>query len=571
MAVVVVATGGCRNKPERQYRTAELLLAEGKPALAAAEYGRIVQNHPRHAKAVDALFKLGYIHRVHTNQPDRAIRYYRALADQYPKSRYADDALLWLSHLGRSGKNVALARQAAADLETYHSDNPSSCARAQVQLALALLEAGDREVTKVCETILKRYPDQPGQCAQAQLILARAAERIDKDRDAAVKQYEAVVADYPNSTSAAEAKRGIGLNLYALQAAGSSRKPPSTEGPPRKKLVTGVPPFAQGPQPGIQLLTLEALRSLLKQSGTDTDVNTLMAVSGAAFQFVYDPQNPRMGAAVFATNPFETAASSFGYAARPDWGSTAEEAMLSLCQTLDRNRPALVPYSKLGWVIVVGYDQGKRQFTYLRPGAAGHRAQSFDDFATRWQEAGEEGGGALRSFYQFGLGPRQDKEKPPPVRLVRKAASLGVSLLHRDSVFGAPAGLAAYGALSADLDPGGSGALPERAAGLADWGKEPLSVLRTARHSAATFFAGKAQSLPEPDRTSAQAAAATYQELEAKLAELQRTLPTLPEGGAPGAPQPEWAAAAAASGEIVAEAMVLENRAAEHLAALAAE
>ena len=173
LALVVVTTAGCRNKPERRYRTAELLLAEGKPELAAAEYGRIVQNHPRHAKAVDSLFKLGYIHRVHTNQPDRAIGYYRALADQYPKSRYADDALLWLSHLGRSGKDVALARQAATDLETYHSDDPSSCARAQVQLALALLETGDREVTKVCETVLKRYPDQAGQCAQAQLILAR--------------------------------------------------------------------------------------------------------------------------------------------------------------------------------------------------------------------------------------------------------------------------------------------------------------------------------------------------------------------------------------------------------------
>jgi hypothetical protein len=421
---------------------------------------------------------------------------------------------------------------------------------------------------QVGRKILRTYPDQPSQCAQAQLILAQAAERIGKDSEAAVKQYEAVVAKYPNTTSAVEAKQRIGWIYYGAKQAEPPKKP-SGQPPPRRKLVSGVPPFAQGPQAGIQLLTMEALRSLLKQSGTDTDVNTLMALSGAAFQFVYDPSNPGMGAAVFASNPFEVVAGSFGYSARPDSSSTAEEAMLSLCQTLDRDRPAVVPYSKLGWVIVIGYDQGKKQFMYLRPGAAGHRAESFDEFAARWKAAGEEAGGVLGSFYQFGLGPQQ--EKPQVAQLVREAASRGASLYHRTSVFGAPAGLVAYEALATDLDLQGSDALPEDAGALATWGREPLSVLRTARRAAAEFLAAKADALPEPMRSNAHSASAAYGQLEARLAELQETFPAPPEGVPPGTPQPDYAVAAATSAEIAREAMALDRAAAEHLAALAAQ
>ncbi len=570
-ASAVSFLGGCRGAPERQYRTAELLLAEGKPELAAAEYERIVQNHSRHSLAVDSLFKLGYIYRVHTDEPARAIDYYKKLAETYPRSKYADDALLWLASLGRRTQDIDLVREATTTLETHHADNPSSCARAQVQLALALLDAGKPEVTEVCKAILKRYPDQTYQCAHAQLILARAAQRLDKDQEAAIKQYEAVLAKYPDTMSAVEAKREIGWIYYGAKASEAREKPSDAKPPPRKKVVAGVPPFAQGPQVGIQFLTLDALRSLLKQSGTDTDVNTLMAVSGAAFQFVYDPGNPAMGAAVFATNPFETAASSFGYFARPDSSSTAEDAMVSLCQTLDRDRPALVPYSRLGWVIVVGYDQSARQFIYLRPGAAGHRAESFDEFAGRWKQAGEEGGGVLESFYQFGLGPRQEKEPPQPARLVREAASRGLSLLHRTPVFQAPAGLAAYQALAADLDPQGSDLLPQRAPNIAAWGDEPLSVLRAARRSAAQFFSVKAQALPEPMRSRAQATAAAYNQLEAKLAELQQAFPTVPAEAQPGTPAPQYVASASASARIVREAMGLESAAAEHLATLASE
>jgi tetratricopeptide (TPR) repeat protein len=562
---------GCGGAVKRRYRTAELLLAEGKPELAAAEYERIVQNHARHDAAADALFKLGYICRVHTDEPDRAIEYYRKLAGTYPRSRYADEALLWLASLGRLRGDTALARQAVSDLETHHSDEPGSCAAAQVQLALALLAAGKPEVRAVCETILKGYPDQTHQCAQAQLILARAAQRLDKDQEAAVKQYEAVLAKYPDTMSAVEAKREIGWIYYGTRPAEPKEKPAGAAAP-RKKLIAGVPPFARGPQEGIQFLTLDALRSLLKQSGTDTDINALMAVSGTAFQLVYAPQNPAMGAAAFATNPFETAASTFGYSACPDWSSTPEDAMLSLCQTLDRDRPALLPYSKLGWVVVIGYDQGTKQFIYLRPGAAGQRAESFDDFAARWKQACEEAGGALDPFYQFSLGPRPEKQGPPqPAELVRRAASLGLSLLHRTPVLGAPAGLSAYQALAADLDLQGSDLLPRNASGIALWGKEPLSVLRAGRRSAAQFLSSRAQQLPEPMRGQAQAAAATYQELDAKLGELQAAFPEVPPGARPETPAPDWAASASSSAEIVREAMTLESAAAQHLTALASE
>jgi len=555
LAAGTLLVGGCRSKADKAYRRASLFMAEDKPQLAAQEYEQVVKADPRHPLAGEALFKLGYLYRVPLGDPKRALLYYEHLAQQHPRSTFADDALLWVAYLSRTElKNVAMVRAAVARLENDHSDNPRTCARARVELALALLEARNPEVKQACQEILKRYPDQSRQCAQAQLILARAAETLDRNPAVAIKQLEAVIKKYPDSTSAVEAKQRIGWIYFGVQRAEAGKRPPPTAVPP-PKLISGVPPMTEGSGGGIQLLTLAALRSLLRHRGTDADLDTLLAVSGAAFQFVYDRNNRQTGAAVFAANPFETVAAAYGYAALQGSSGTPEEAMLSLCQALDLNRPAAVPYSPYGWVIVIGYDKKASQFTYLRPGAAGKRAERFDEFARRWKEAASQGSGALLPFYQFSLGPQQSK--PQQADLVRGAAARGRALLQRTSVFGAPAGLPAYQALAEDLQAHASGMLAPDAGDLAAWGGEPLSVQRRARQAAAAFLGGSAGD--------------AYRRLDETLAQLQQAFPRVPEGAQVGTSQPEYTRAAGESARIVREAMDLERAAADDLASLASE
>ncbi len=559
---------GCRSAEQKRYRAAEHILAENKPDLASAEYERFIEDFPKHALAADACYKLAYLRRTHGDDAEGAVAAYQMLADEYGTSRYADDALQWIAWIGRDQADIPRIRDAVRRLETEHADEPGSCARARVQLALALLEAGSEDVKAQCETIQQRYPSQARQCAQAQLILARALEKFDEDGDAAVKQYEKVMKEHPQTTSAVEARQRIGLLFYG-QSQDEPEKPTEAAPPPATKVIEGVPPFALGPETGIQRLTLEALRSLLSHKGVEADMDTLMAVSGIAFQFVYSPSDRMLGVQVFAAQPFETTCAGFGFVARENASETADRAILKLCQALDLDEPVLVPYADQVWVIVTSYDQGSKQLTYLRPGTADTRAAEFDEFSLHWQQAADQWGGALLPYYQLSLGLRQ--RQPATDDLVREGAKRAVSLMARRSVLGAPAGPAAYEALIADLEAHATESIPEDARDLAQWAGSPLVTLRNARRSAASFLDANAGSLPEAAAASAIAAASTYRALDSVLASLQANFPVPPTGADPNTPSPEYAAAALEAVALARDAQALDAQAAGHLALVVAE
>jgi TolA-binding protein len=559
--------GGCRSKVERQYRLAYTLLAENKPELAIAEFSRFVRNHPNDPLAPAAYYQLAFLYRTHVADPQKALEQYAIIADRYPRSEEADDALEWMASIGRGQKDLKLIRDVVARLETRYADRHSACARARIQLALALLDAGSPEAQPVCKSILNRYPDQPNQCAQAQLILGRALEKIGKNQEAAVKQFEQVRKDYPDTTSAVEAQQRIGWIFYRRERseAGKPAKPVALP----KKRVVGVPALVHEEGGGVHRLPLEALAVLLKHRKTDADIDTLMAVSGIAFQFVYDPKQRGMGAGVFATQPLQTTATSFGFVPLESSSSTPEEAMLSLCQTLDRDKPAMVPYGDAEWVVVVGYDQGRKEFIFLRPGK-GESTEKFDEFASRWKVATDQTGGALPSFYQFALGPANAGVSSAD--LVRDAAKRGVSLfLQRTTVFGAPAGTAAYEALISDLDAHAGAPMPADAGDLAAWADEPLNSLRQGRTAAAQFLENSAAGLPAPMSSHARTAAALYRSLAAKLAELHDRFPQPPQSAQTGASYPEYSGAASAAAQTARGALDIDRKAADELSAIASE
>jgi TolA-binding protein len=565
LASGTLLVSGCSDSARRQFLVAEALRLQNKPGLAAKAYDQVVQKHPNHAVTAAAHFELASLYRIHLADPQRALLHYQTIADRYPESTYADNALQWIASMGRAQKNVQLIRTAVNRLEAEHPDSRSGCARARIQLALALLEAGRPETKSVCRSILEKYPDQPNQCAQAQLILGRALEKIDRNDEAAVKQWESVRKNFPETTSAVEAYERIGWFYY-----GRSRSPkgkPTAAALPKRR-IEGVPAFAHEGG-GVQAVTLEALAVLLKHREASADLNTLMAVSGVAFQFVYDPGNRSLGTAVFAENPLQATAESYGFVPLQSSSSTAEEAMLSLCQALDRGKPTMVPHTDGDWVVVIGYDRGSKQFVYLRPGG-GERTQGFDEFARRWKAATDQAGGALKPFHQFALGPRETEATS--TELVRAAARRGAALLlQRSAVFGSSAGVAGYEALVKDLQAHATETVPGDAADLAGWADGPLMALRDSRTAAAQFLEQKAGELPGSMDSHARTAAALYRSLAAKLAELHDGFPRPPQGGQPGAPQPGYRDAALAAARTASDALDIDRKAADQLSSLAGE
>ncbi|MBM3471814.1 MAG: tetratricopeptide repeat protein [Armatimonadetes bacterium] len=564
-ALGTLLVSGCSDRARRQFRIAEALRLQNKPDLAAARYEQLVQKHPNHPVAAAAHFELASLYRIYLADPQKALVHYQTIADRHPRSTYADNALQWIASMGRAAKNVQLIRTAVNRLEAEHPESRSGCARARIQLALALLEAGRPETKSVCQSILEKYPDQPNQCAQAQLILGRAFEKIDKNDEAAVKQWESVRKNFPETTSAVDAYQRIGWFYYAR--GGSPKGKPATAPLPKRR-IDGVPAFAHEGG-GVQAVTLDALAVLLKHRGTSADLNTLMAVSGTAFQFVYDPQNRSLGSAVFADNPLQASASAYGFSSLESSSSTAEEAMLSLCQAVDRGKPTMVPHTDGDWVVVIGYDRGSKQFVYVRPGG-GERTQGFEEFAGRWKAATDQAGGALDSFYQFALGPR--KTEATSADLVRAASRRGVALLlQRPAIFGSPGGTAGYDALVKDLQAHATETVPEDAADLASWADGPLMTLRDSRTAAAQFLEQRAGELPGAMSSHARTAAALYRSLAAKLAQLHDGFPRPPEGAQPGVPQPGYRDAALAAVRMAGEALDTDRKAVDQLSSLAAE
>jgi len=208
VSVLAMTLAGCSTRSQRLYRRAEAFLAQGQVELAAKEYEALVKEFPRDPIADDALYKLAYVHAEEMDKPSLALVDYRWLADKYPSSPYADDALMHVMEIQRTAlHDPAGVKQTCDEICSRFSGRPQLCARAQIGLATAQFDSEQyKPATETAKKLIEDYPKQKRQCAQAALLVARATERMGAGREKAVALYRQVVADYPDTHSAALAK-----------------------------------------------------------------------------------------------------------------------------------------------------------------------------------------------------------------------------------------------------------------------------------------------------------------------------------------------------------------------------
>jgi TolA-binding protein len=525
----VVLLSGCAERADRLYQRAEAFFAQGQYQLAAQEYRRLVIEEPRSRLADNALYKLGYLYREELAAYPQAIQTYQMLVDRYPDSSYVDDSLLWIVHIeGQVLQDIGAVRQTYEMIKTRFPDHVEVASRAHLQVIKTLYLLGQYpQADAEAQTLLDLYPNQASQAAAAVLMRARVAQKINPKPEAAIKLYEQVVSAYPDTLSAAEAKRAIGWVYYGVRSTEMKAQLQAKQRAAR--VVAGVPPFG-GPM-SLRLKPFAALHSLLAQREVAATAEELLAVSGSAFEFVFSPTQPDLTMTLMSRNALGVAAEQYGFGVNVWSAASAEASFASLAQVIGAGRPVMVPEANSGgWMIVVGYRPAEETMLVLTPSATAPATWSRAQFMERWaRSAAGHTACVTGPYFQLSLGERS--QTPEPVSVLRNTARRAVEALGRREVDGVPAGLRAYDALAQQLAELATSGDPRALQLMRRFASVALPSLLADRRAAVRYLTESRQLLSGKDLEQIAAAASTGDQVVVTGQRLQKlllglTLPT---------------------------------------------
>jgi hypothetical protein len=514
--------------------------------------------------ADDAAYKLAYLYREEMNDLPQAIQTYQLLADQYRDSPFANDALLWIMYLqGQKLKDPVAVRQTYELICQRFPEDKDTCARANLQLVKTLVATGDLAGADTeARRLLTLYPGQRRPAAAAILLRARLAGKLNKSPERAVKLYEQLVNTYPDTLSAAEAKREIGWIYYGQH--GRQLQAEHVAMQRAARVIAGVPDPELG-SGSSRTRPFACLRALLAQRGVRVSLEELLAVSGVAFELYYAPDKPRLTLTKLSRNALSDAAEQYGFAVITWSAASADASFAILAQSISQGRPVMVPEDHNGrWLVVTG-QRPAEQLVYLLPGREGRpRAVSQAEFLKLWASSAQGHTACVTGpYFQFSLGDRLSP--PAPEALLRAAAQRGVAAAREGKSAGVAAGLQAYDALADQLVAMASGqGGPQH---LRQWAAEGLPALLADRRAAVAYLTVAAQSVTGGAPGSAGDAARAYQEVVDLGPRLQSALLSLtrPAQGAEPPPDVSWPEAA----QLVRQMRAAEERAVEQLSDLA--
>ncbi|MGC9320158.1 MAG: hypothetical protein ACP5KN_19150, partial [Armatimonadota bacterium] len=201
------------------------------------------------------------------------------------------------------------------------------------------------------------------------------------------------------------------------------------------------------------LQALAALRSVLAHRGERRSLEELVALSGAAFTVIFDPQQPAVGQRTLDESPFEVVAEALGFADNVWSGASAEQAFETVHQALLQGHPVLVRHGSPGrWVVVTGYDMAEQQVSYLPPARDSYATVARGRFLEGWKAASGSGSGVAgaQRYYQFSLGARMESPDEPAV--LQAGVGRAAEVMRLRTVAGAAAGANAWERIGAHLE-----------------------------------------------------------------------------------------------------------------------
>lgn len=566
MALCLLLAPGCSNKAQRLYQRAETFFSQGQPYLAAEDYRHLVMEQPRSPLADDALYKLAYLYREEFNSPSGAIQTYEMLANRYPDSAYADDAFIWILQIqGERLKDAPAVRRTCRTIAERFPDDEKVLASAQLQLVKTLFVTRKyQEADREAQALITAYPQQQRQCSAALLTRARAAEKLGKPGDQqAVKLYEQLVTKYPQTQGAIEAKRAIGWTYYGLKNTELAEAKRAKQRAAR--LMNNVPPPAL--VGALHLKPFAALSALLAQRGIHATPEELLIVSGAAFAFVYDPDDPSATTSRLERGALTAAAEQYGYTTNVWSSPSADGSFASLVQAISGGRPVMVPQTALGnWMIVTGYKPAEERLYVLQPGRTSALVLTREQFLTRWASSARGHTACVTGpYFQLSLGDRIQPPAAPAV--LRNVARRAVEAMSQSESGGAAAGEKAYALLAEQLGGLRGADDPHKLQWLRTWVNAPFPQLLAERRATAAYLrtAGAAAGGPMAEHAG-EAAEATSEMVRLGM-ELRRELSSLlkPTQAAEPPPETAWPEAV----ERVRQMQQADQKALSHLAEIA--
>ena len=339
------------------FRKAKRMEDAGQYELALRHYAVLLSSHPNSSYAPEALAGTAAI-LAQMGRPDgdvfklrRAVETYKKLADTYPSSLLAGDALSSAAAIALTDiKDLALAKTLYGELLERYASSRDYAPEAMVKLGRIALAQSDGDNAQMWfQRVLQRYPKQTERCAEAQYHLGVAYETLwpdAKHKQWAKNAYEATFKRYPQSVYASDAKERLGLLYYSDSSAG---RPAA-----RRVLidVPSVPPLDLNDPSGM----LGALRLALGARGLNVGEITLRGWTLTPFYAGYQASDP--GQIVKLPDAqWKNIVANAGLRYAPLSGGDSAGALRDLQRELDMAQPPLIFNGR--WNLVVGYDSSR--------------------------------------------------------------------------------------------------------------------------------------------------------------------------------------------------------------------
>ncbi len=379
------------------FRKAKRMEDAGQYELALRHYAVLLSSHSNSSYAPQALEGTASI-LAQLGRPDgdvfklrRAVETYKKLADIYPSSPLAGDALSSAGAIALTDiKDLALAKKLYAELLERYASSRDYAPEAMVKLGrIALMQSEGDTAQMWFQRVLQRYPKQTERCAEAQYHLGVAYETLWPDaqhKQWAKNAYEATFKRYPQSIYASDAKERLGL-LYYTDSAGR---------PAARRVLIDVPatpPLDLKDDSGM----LGALRLALGARGLNVGESTLRGWTLTPFYVGYTASDP--GQIVKLPDAqWENIVATAGLKYAPLSGGDSAGALRDLQRELDMAQPPLIFNGR--WNLAVGYDSS-RGTVFLQNGA---RIETIAarELAASWSVRSPIGG----AFGMIGFGAR---------------------------------------------------------------------------------------------------------------------------------------------------------------------
>lgn len=249
---------------------------------------------------------------------------------------------------------------------------------------------------------------------------------------------------------------------------------------------------------------IDALLLTLRLSGEKISKVMLMGLSGEAFRFLYDRNDPLKGANTFFHNPLRAACTSLGYKYKISGSPSFEEAYEGLKEELASTRKPGIIGCGGRWAVVVGYEEDGSALLIFPPSLE-LRTIGTVELEKLWPlELGFLELGPMARYW-FVLG---EKEREPNLKdMYHGALRRGLRMMRfKKKVDSCYVGIKAYEELVSSLSRRKYSELPyESIIKLGLWNTYPLSLLLSGRKALVKFleivydeFFGEEWSPPSP-------------------------------------------------------------------------